>query len=324
MKRPRGRIAGLAALALLTLGGIFLASQSGDGASSALPSLAAAPPVPSPAISRSVADPGLARELPRSLRGTDVDGGLSIDRSGHFVPDPDALALFDYFLAATGEAPADEIAQWIRAHIARTLEPPAEAEALALLERCLAYRDAARELAESEAVPADLERRLQWLRELRRAHFGADVAEALFGLEEDVTRIDLERRRVAQDPALTLAERAAELAALESELPEPVREARGRARAPGRSYREVLDLRAAGASEAEIFVARARRFGPEAAGRLAALDREQAAWQARLDAYRAERRALLDAGTQANTLEGLRHRHFSPEELPRVRAIDGF
>ena len=45
----------------------------------------------------------------------------------------------------------------------------------------------------------DLERRLQYLRELRREVFGAEVAEALFGEQEARWFADLERRRIARD-----------------------------------------------------------------------------------------------------------------------------
>lgn len=271
---------------------------------------------------------------PRSLSGTEVDGGLSVGEDGHFRPDADALALFDYFLAASGEEPPAVIRQRILDAIAQRLAPPADAEAVAFLDRYLDYREAVRELAEGGAVPPELARRLQWLRELRRAHFGVD-SEALFGSDETMTRIDLERRRVFMDATLSDAERAEQLAGLEEQLPESVREARRRASAPARVRDDVRRLRAAGADPSKVFAVREAAFGTEAAQRLAALDEERAAWDARVEAYRLDREALLAelggdalgpehslAESDQARLEALRRAHFEEEELLRVRVMD--
>jgi lipase chaperone LimK len=282
------------------------------------------------ASARPGVDPGVLRDArgsrPASLAGTDVDGGLSVDTSGHFRPDADALALFDYFLAATGEEPDAVIRQRILDEIHHRLAPPADAEAVAFLDRYLGYREAVRTLAESGGAQHDLERRLQWLRELRRDHFGAD-AEALFGTSEATLLVDLERRRVWTDPDLGPSERDERLALLEESLPEHEREARRRARAPTRVGEEVRRLRAEGADAREVFAVREEAFGSEAALRLAALDEERARWDARFDAYQVEREALLtelgnDPGRYRARLDALRREHFEEEELLRVRVLD--
>ncbi len=266
--------------------------------------------------------------LPRSLRGTEVDGGLAVDAQGHFVPTPDAIALFNYFLAASGEEPVEVLRARIVAHIEATLDAPADAEAVALLDRYFTFRERLRELAASGTTPHDLERRLQWIRELRREAFGAQTAEALFAEEEQMVRVDLERRRVATDPALTEAERDARLVALDAELPAAVREARARARAPSDLYREAEALRAGGADEAEVFALREARYDTATAERLAALDAQRAEWTRRLEAYRAERDALLgeaEAWSPAEreaALDALREARFDETEARRVRALD--
>lgn len=264
--------------------------------------------------------------LPGSLRGTDAVGGLLVGSDGHLVPSPDALALFDYYLAATGEEPPGVLRARIVAAIEARVVDPARSEAIALLDTYLAFREALRTLAEGGAPPHDLERRLQWIRELRRGHFGAATAEALFGLEERTLAIDLERRRVATDPALDETERAAALAALEAQLPDGVRAARDRARAPARLHARTRALRAAGASDAEIHAQRAEAFGPAAAERLAALDAEQARWQARLESFRDDVVAVeargLDGDARDAEIEALLDAHFEAHEHRRVRAIE--
>ena len=344
--RPRQALAG--ALAAIAIVGLLVLVRSRDEERTPAPAPAAlAPPelpsdtaprpadlAPSPPEADGTTEvERLARGLlPRSLRGTDVDGGLGVDADGHLVVHRDVLATFAYFLSASGEEPDAVLRQRILDHIHAQLDEPAASEAIALLDQYLGFREAVRELAQGGEVPHDLERRLQWLRELRREHFGTEHAEILFGEEEQALRVDLERRLVATDPDLAPGERAARMAALEEELPERVREARRRARAPGDAMHEAEALRAGGASEAEIFAMREARFGPEAAERLAALDAERAAWNARLGAYQAERDALrgeaaergLDEATVSDQLEALRREHFEPDELLRVRALDGF
>jgi lipase chaperone LimK len=268
---------------------------------------------------------------PASLRDTTPDGDLAVDAAGDFVPTPSALVLFDHFLSATGEEAPEVIRARIVDEIRRRVAEPAASEAEALLATYLAYREDGRRLTREGAAPEDLERRLQWIRELRRKHFGAGVADALFGAEERAAELALARRRVAADESLAPEERERRLEALDADLPEQEREARRLARSMAVSKREVDALRASGASDAEVWRARERRFGADAADRLAALDARRSDWQRRYDAYQAERDALA-ASTEVAALpedereariEALRARHFAQDELVRARALDG-
>ena len=96
-----------------------------------------------------------------------------MDASGHLVPTPCAIALFDHFLSATGDQPAAQI----RARI----------------------------LAES----ADLQQHLPWLLELRRKHFGAEREATLFGDDERAAELAIEERRVESDASLSETEKRA-------------------------------------------------------------------------------------------------------------------
>ena len=227
-------------------------------AAGAEPTLSAAAPAESvEALAR--------RPLPESLRGTEIDGGLTVDANGNFVPTPDAIALFDYFLAARGEESEAVIRARIIALIRGRLDGDAMTDAEALLDTYLGFRDELRRLAAASEAPSDPEQRLQWLRELRRKHFGEAAAESLFGAGEEVARIDLERRRIALDSSIEPQERRERLDALDEQLPDSVRAARRSAPAPKRAHDEIEALRQAGGSDAEIFALREQRFGREAA-----------------------------------------------------------
>jgi hypothetical protein len=180
------------------------------------PARVAAPPAPggtpgAPAISE-------LPPLPASLVGSRPDGALVRDADGRFVPTRDALDLFDYFFTASGEEPDAVIRARIQAAIAERLDDPSPA--LDLLDRYLAYREEARALfADENAAALPLERRLQRIRELRRAPFG-ELADALFSEEEERWRADIERLHVLRDPGMAEVERAARLSAMVGELPE--------------------------------------------------------------------------------------------------------
>jgi len=282
-------------------------AAAGSGPSAHSPDPAAAPPA-----------------LPDSLRGSEPDGTYTLDERGRLLPSPDVLRRFDYHLAGSGEEPLAAAIARIEAEIAATLSPEAAADARALLAGYLAYRDAARALHAEGLDPADLDTRMQRLRELRREHFGAETSALLFAEDETFARYALERVRIARDPDLEAAERAARLEALEAELPEAMRAQRERARLPSDLAREEEALRASGAGDAAIRELREERVGPEAALRLESLDATRRAWAERMTAYRQERDRLLADPDRASpeALATLRALHFTPAEIPRVEGLD--
>jgi lipase chaperone LimK len=264
---------------------------------------------------------------PGSLRDTDVDGALAVDADGRLLITPALRRFFEYFFVASGEESDARIRARIETELRAQLRGDAQQAAFDLLERYLAYRQRGRALAEAAAPDADLSARAEALRGLRRESFGEREAAALFADEEAAYADAIEQRRIASDPSLSDAERAAQLAALEARLPQEMREVRAAVTAPLRLARAEAALRDAGGSPEEVQALRAQAVGREAADRLAALDHRRGEWQGRVDAYRQER-AAIDADVSASpaererALDALRARHFSGSELLRIRAID--
>ncbi|WP_437682586.1 lipase secretion chaperone [Sorangium sp. So ce131] len=302
------------------------ARRDGSRPTTTLPPAAAAPEPPRRERPAGAGAPGVAdrpRAAPPSLRGTDVDGAVIVDGRGDLVVGPEILAFFDYFLSATGEEPAAAIRARIVAAIRERAGGRAADQAVALLDRYLGYREAAG--AAGAAPEADPAARLAVLRELRREHFGEADAARLFGDEEREGEATLDEARIAADPALSPEERDAQIAEVEAALPEHLRAARDAAMRPLEQQVEEQALRAAGASAEEIHAHRVAVVGPEAADRLAELDRQRAAWQERLDTF-SEQRAAIAEGTadpeaRRAAEEELLAREFTPEERLRVRAL---
>jgi lipase chaperone LimK len=86
-------------------------------------------------------------------------------------------------------------------------------------------------------------------------------------------------------------------------------------------------IRAQGGSEDDVYRMRAAATSPEAANRLADVDRDEAAWKARIAAYQAQRAAVLSApgsdADRAAAMGDLRNRLFTPEEQQRLAAYEG-
>jgi lipase chaperone LimK len=323
----------------LALGAVLIISAAawrathGPAPPGARPRAAAAPPrggdVPPPiTMSSGELTPAAAAvatpaALPGSLAGTEPDGEVTADAAGHLIVDLELRRLFDYFLAASGEEPIATMRARIIAVLRARLPAPAAVEAIEILDRYLAYREAARTLP----PPADQAAGLDQIHALRRRMFSARVARAFFADEEAATYAALRRRDVLADPALAASERARRLAELDAETPAAVREARAAATAPIDQLDRELAMRAAGASDAQLAAARTAALGPEAATRLAELDRAHAAWDARVARFRAERAALLadprlDLAERSRRVEELAARTFTPPERIRIDALD--
>jgi lipase chaperone LimK len=266
--------------------------------------------------------------LPPSLEGSVVGGGLRVDQRGQFVPGPDALNLFDHYLGVRGEASEDWIQAQVRREIDARLPPSAQGSAHELFAQYVSYLEAAAALGMEGLDPEDMQRRLERLQELRREAFGPVTARQLFEEQESVERVAIERRRVMDDPNLDARERIRRLAELQSRLPESVQRAEAEAYAPLRLARDEERLRAEGATEAEIQALRQEQARAQEGQQEEALDRTRQAWSERMKAYRAERdRVLLNVRSapdeaKAVFLRRVRERHFEPEEIPRVEALD--
>lgn len=264
---------------------------------------------------------------PPSLRGTRIDGDLELDPLGHFRASVNARRLFDYHLTATGEVSLDDIRARVVAVIERRLPPAAAGEAIDLLDRYLLYRERARQLADAGLGDDDYHARFAAIWALRREVLGPADAEALFGEEEAYDRVALERARIMTNPFLSDEDRAAQLPAVDAAMPEPMREAREAATTPMRLGAAEQALRDAGGTATDVEALRTEVVGAEAARRLASLDAEQAAWQARVDEFRAARAAIEDDASRspddrARAVERLLSERFSAPERVRIDALD--
>jgi lipase chaperone LimK len=306
-------IAKKAGLAALLLGGCAL--YFSQGKEEAPPS-----PVPKPG-------PGMFAFVP-SMEGTRPDGDLKTLDGERLVVDAELGHLFDYYLAGLGEKDLDAIRSEIERELDRRLKPGPAREAKLLLASYLAYKQALAgvesNLPRTDDVAQSARARMLAMRQLRSAYFTPAQSVGLFAAADARDDDALARLEVDIDKRLSPEQKKAGLAALDQRMPAALREER---EAPAKIIRleeSVSRLRQNGAGDNEIYSVRAAALSPEAAARLAEVDRDEAAWKARIGAYLAQRATLMAQPAQQRdaALQHLRNESFSPDEQRRLGAYE--
>lgn len=319
--KHKAAIAGAVALATaLALGLCWRGAASGgaaDAASTATPGAqetAAAAPTATTA--------GVDPLLTGSLRGTEVDGEVRFDDAGLPVADAGLRRFFDYHLSLIGELDIAGIRARLRQTLAARFDPARIERVMAYFDRYVAYQEAlARAAIGNDPDPA---RRLDAAKRLRREVLGEAMAEGFFAEEEALAELSLRRMRIAADPALGADAKREALRALDEEAGY---DARAAAELAQLAAEQAADIERRKLTPAQRDAERAALWGPEAAQRLAALDAEQANWDARVRDYAAARARIdrdprLDAAARAQAVARLRAQMFAPNEQRRIASLE--
>ena len=265
-----------------------------------------------------------------SLAGTTPDGAAVASADDALVLDPALIRLFDYWLTTVGERPASAIQADADRDLDGRLGPRAARQAKDLFARYVQFKTALKDQrpARPQARSVDtLREGLRTMLALRATYFSDAESLALFGPQDADASSALARMAIEQDPALSDTQRREQLAALDARLPASVRAAREAPLAVVHLEEAAQRLRAQGGSEDDVYRMRAAATSPEAANRLADLDRDEAAWKARIATYQSQRSAALAApgsdADRAAAIGELRGRLFTPEEQRRLAAYEG-
>lgn len=273
----------------------------------------------------------------KSMEGTTPDGNITQNMlsgtSASGLPYGELRRMFDYYLSAQGEKTLEEIVRQIREELDKRLKPSQADAAKKLLDKYLEYK---RELvsveqaqqSNAEAGVKGIKQRFAVMQDLRSKMFTPQENEGMFGFEDAYDRDAIARLEIAQNEKLSAEQKRDQLAALDAAMPKALREERDAPRQVIILEQRAAELRAKGASEQDIFNMRAKELNPEAAARLAEVDREEAAWKARINAYLAERSKLLSqladapASERDAAIAKLQQSKFSAEEIPRLVAYE--
>ena len=265
-----------------------------------------------------------------SQAGTLPDGNLQV--VGGVLPYAELRRMFDYYLSAQGEQGLAVITQQIRREIDQRLGPQAAPGAKRILDLYLAYKGALVDVEKSPDVHGNgiqaIRRRLETVHDLRARYFTEAEVQGLFGMEDAYDRDAVARLEISQDASLSAQQKKERLAALDAAMPETLRKERDAVHVVTNVEQQVQARRAQGASDDEIYRLRTAAFDAQAASRLAEVDREEAAWKARIAHYHQERDRLMQSQTQATpadreqALLQLQQTLFSAAERPRLVAYE--
>jgi lipase chaperone LimK len=265
------------------------------------------------------------RALDASLRGSGIDGAVQVGSHGDVVPDAALRRLFDHVLALFGERSPAQLRSLLAEHVQQLHGPAVAQQVLDLFDRYVGLQAA---IARADlAAIADPAERLHRLAALRRNWFDAAGAEAMFGEDERYAEYAVRRIALAADRTRDATARAADVAALEATLPEPTRAALAQARTPDLLLEQQRQFDQLGVDAASRRDERAALWGEAAADRLAALDAERAAWDARLQDYVAARESIrrdasLSPAARERRIDALRAERFDAAGARRVAALE--
>jgi lipase chaperone LimK len=276
------------------------------------PSLDTASTLPEPArpTIEVLAEAAPAIEI-SSWSDADWDGDIRFDSTGRLMIDSGLRRRFDFVLTGLGEQDLPALRQLLVEQLSSELGPTQVERVLAEFDLYTAFLQAADELMQING--SELATRFEAIRDLQRELLGDERAEAWFGDQNaDIARAlaiqagEFEAGDPASDP------RAADLAA-----------------ATGHHIALEMNRQYAGLAidPAQRYVEREALYGRDAAERLAALDRERAAWADRLQRYTDYRKALMRDGRLSlaeieRALAAWREGEFSDSEIRRVIALE--
>lgn len=278
----------------------------------------------------------------RSLQGTEPDGHLRFFANlptgpavtSAELPNEALKRLFDYYLSTLGEADEADVLRQIGQEIDKNLSGAHARAARQLLGKYVDYKKALADLEQklgrdgqtSEGSIDSIRKRFEGMRQLREKFFDVREQSDMFGFEEAYDRVAMSQLEIAHNQQLTEAQKAQRLSALQANLPAQVKAELDAPRQVLLLQNKVEQLREQGASDDEIYRLRAQTVNPEAAARLAELDREEAAWKNRIAQYQVARQQILQSGDSAAqqqaALQQLQMRQFSAQERPRLTAYD--
>jgi lipase chaperone LimK len=165
------------------------------------------------------------------------------------------------------------------------------------------------------------------VRSARARAFSPEVVQAFFASDDAQDQYTAGRMEALNDPRLSAAQRAARIADLRAQLPAELQERMGATELVGTLDTLTEQWRQAGGTPEQLRQLRENLVGKEAAERLAALDEQTRAFDARVAAHLAWRDQLLADPSLAELerqrqLAARRQLQFGPEEQVRVNALE--
>ncbi len=226
---------------------------------------------------------------PRYLQGTDIRGGLKLDKQGELIITNSIKQRFDYFFLMTQHIPLTEIINIIHGHLVSELTNPALNTAKELLADYVNYFNNYNELMKSHS-PKDnnnVYELAQEITHLRTDILGEEVSEIFFGQSQALQKHNLKRLAVKNQKYQYSSN---------IELPENLQKSQQATLSYVTSKQSLKDALKFGATEKELKSLRTELYGEDAALRLHELDKQRRQWNQYLSNYQKLNKVLVHAG----------------------------
>jgi len=256
-------------------------------------------------------------------------GVFRADSNGVLLLDDATRMRLDILLSHLSKSATPHELQTVEAEAVAGLPAAAVQQALHILRTYIAYTSAQEDLAAAHASgPAvKSEEMLERLATLRRRHLGLDVAQALFGKQEQQERYGLQIAALDADTTLTAQEKLTRIEAMQQALPDGATELHASLEASRSSLsmeQGVAALRAQGGSEAQVRQWREQHVGTEGAAAIGELEAQKSDWERKQQAFAQQRSQIaqmnLSEQQKQEKVEALLRTLYSEEELPAARA----
>ena len=257
-----------------------------------------------------------------SLRGTQVDGGITLDANGQVLLDMGMRRLFDYYLSLMGEQDLVQIRSLLKDYLLGRYSPGNIDVVLEYFDRYSDYLNALTDLNIGSLNKPEL--RLEKATALRKKMLGEEMASAFFSEEEMLAALTLKRMAIANDKSLSAEEKARQLAALDAS---EHYSARTEADTAALVTEQTHQLEALQMTDTQRAAEREALWGKEAASRLAELDQQRGRWDTRINQYLLERSRIdanrgLSPVARERAIAALRVQHFNAAEQRRVASLE--
>lgn len=282
--------------------------------------------------------------LPRSLQGTQVDGDIIIDGNKQLVVTRGLRRLFDYFLSTQGEETEDTIHQRVEAYIRKHTPEPAASDAVQIYYSYVQYLKALGDMQNNyghlqlQATKSGqldmnlIKQRRQDSLSLRQQHFNAATIAAFFDEDDAFEDYTVAMMEIQNDTTLSAEQKIQAKQDYIQKMPNNQQKQQLQAYAKQQTLITDLmtrteQLKKSGASADELYAMRVEMVGEAAAKRLAALDAQDADFDARFTQYQQQKSNILanNSSEEASVkIAKLERNLFSESEAKRLSGYAKF
>lgn len=287
-------------------------------------------------------------QLPRSLKGTEVDGEIIINESSELVPTRGLRRLYDYFLSALGEESNATIDARVEAYILNTTPQPAAAEAIKIYHQYQNYLKQMSSLQQqkmrlknevfdpstvtnnNELIDiAAIKKQQKHIKSIRKQWFSSAVESAFFDIDDQLLAYNTQMLKIAQDKTLTQEQKQKAKQQYLKSLPDNLTKQQAEQQKNlDQLLRRTQNMKQRGAIPEQLFEMRTELVGVQAAERLQALDEKNQDFDRRFERYQQQKQKILNS-TQSEVvknqeLQELEQKLFSKKEQKRLIGYEQF